>query len=336
MDFTQAAIFQFETPAAPRCISQAGAAMVLPAALLESDGLAQIMQNRQPLIIPAWQPVQPGPACCWLGVPLAVQERTLGAIIFLHRQPDYYQPAQASLALAFAQQLAAALENARLYEQAGQLAVLQERQRLARELHDSVSQVLYSIGLGAKSARTALDRHSDQAGEAIDYVNRLAEAGQVEMRALIFELRPESLRTDGLIAALDRQIAVLRARHQLKVIAQLGAEPAVPLEIKEAVYRIFQEACYNIVRHARASQVRITLRAASPGLILEIEDDGVGFDPVVDYPGHLGLRSMHERAAGCGGRLEITSRAGQGTRILLTMPISGPAEPIPAKTPIKD
>jgi len=120
-----------------------------------------------------------------------------------------------------------------LYEQAQELVSLQERQRLARELHDSVSQVLYGIGLEAHTAREALQVEGDpeQALESIDYVLALADAGLAEMRALIFELRPESLETEGLVAALTRQVVVLHSRHKLTVEADLGEEPYLPMEM---------------------------------------------------------------------------------------------------------
>lgn len=197
---------------------------------------------------------------------------------------------------------------------------VEERQRLSRDLHDSVSQVLYSIGLGAKAARSALDGNPAQATDAIDYISRLAEAGQIEMRALIFDLRPESLATDGLVTALERRLAVLRARYQLAVTAEICPEPELPLSAKEALYRVFQEATHNIVKHARANSVHVTLARTSAGYALEITDDGVGFDPSQDYPGHLGLQSMTERAQQQNGSLKIKSQPGQGTTIRLTLP----------------
>ena len=212
------------------------------------------------------------------------------------------------------------VENARLYEQNSQLAVLEERQRLARELHDSVSQVLYSIGLGAKAARAALTHNPSQIGETVDYVSRLAEAGQVEMRALIFELRPESLRTDGLVSALEKQAAVLQTRHQLTVQRVFCAEPLVPLTVKEAIYRVSQEATHNIIKHARATHVTITLACSENEICLEVTDDGIGFDPLDEYPGHLGLQSMRERANQSKGQIQLDSHPGLGTRIMFTIP----------------
>src|SRR5437588_2031630 len=210
-----------------------------------------------------------------------------------------------------------------LYEQAQELVSLQERQRLARELHDSVSQVLYCIGLEAHTAREALEMEGnpEQAIASIDYVLGLAGAGLAEMRALIFELRPESLEIEGLVAALTKQVAVLRARYNLTVEADLGEEPHIPIEMKHALYRIAQEALHNIVKHARASMVILRLAGEANEIILEVRDNGRGFDPAGSFPGHLGLRSMHERATKVGGTLTMDSLQGQGARVEVRLPV---------------
>lgn len=200
-------------------------------------------------------------------------------------------------------------------DQLAQVAVLEERQRLARDLHDSVSQVLYSIGLGVKSARMALERNPDQVINNLDYVSRLAEGGQVEMRALIFELSPESLQTEGLVAALERQAAVLRTRYQLTVNTSFCPEPKMPLKIKETIFRLAQEATHNIVKHAHANNVDIILECKRKQVQLIVIDDGLGFDVNADHHGRLGLVSMHERAVKNNGQIKILSSPGQGTRI---------------------
>jgi len=208
-----------------------------------------------------------------------------------------------------------------LYEQAQELVSLQERQRLARELHDSVSQALYGIGLGAHTAREAIASDSEQALASIDYVLALAEAGLAEMRALIFELRPESLEIEGLVTALTKQVAVLRTRYKLNVEADLGEEPDLSMEMKHALYRIAQEALHNIVKHARASTVVLRLARQANEIVFEVRDNGKGFDPAGLFPGHLGLRSMHERVSKMGGTLTIESVPGQGTCVGVRMPI---------------
>jgi len=200
------------------------------------------------------------------------------------------------------------------------VAALEERQRLARELHDSVSQALYGIALGARTAQTQLERDPAKLAEPLDYILSLAEAGLSEMRALIFELRPESLQSEGLVAALTKQSDAIRARHKINVTADFGEEPNIPLDAKEALYRIAQEAMQNAVKHAHATEMALTLKEQNDRLVLEIRDNGKGFDPTVEFPGHLGLKSMPERAAQIGGEFHVHSQPGAGTVVTVRLP----------------
>jgi signal transduction histidine kinase len=254
-----------------------------------------------------------------MGIPLMVKDKVIGMLGLAHSEPGYYTSQHARLALTIANQAAVAIENARLYEQARHLSALEERQRLARELHDSVSQALYSIALGARTARTLLDRDPSKAAEPLDYVRSLAEAGLAEMRALIFELRPDSLEVEGLTAALTKQADALRARHGIEVHISLCDEPSMSLDEREALYRIAQEALHNIVKHARASQVDLSLACGDATVILEVKDNGLGFDTSGPFPGHLGLYSMRERAERVGGTFEVESAPGSGTRMRVTI-----------------
>jgi signal transduction histidine kinase len=258
----------------------------------------------------------------WLGVPLQLKDRVIGLLTLYHGQQGYFIEERVQLIMALANQAAIAIENAHLYEQAQELAVLRERQRLARELHDSVSQALYGISLGARTARLQLERDPTELAEPLDYVMSLAEAGLTEMRALIFELRPESLEKEGLVIALSKQTAAYRARYQLDVITTFCDEPPLPLEIKEAIYRISQEALNNIVKHAQATQVSVSLSCLNRMLELEVKDNGIGFETDKDYPGHLGLHSMRERSERAGGFFTIDSTPGQGTHIHLQIPLA--------------
>jgi signal transduction histidine kinase len=263
---------------------------------------------------------------CWHGslmaVPLMPKEQVIGILTLTAQEPHYFTPHHAALALAFANQAAIALENAHLYEQAHEWAAMEERQRLARELHDSVSQALYGIALGAHTARMLLDRDPRQVIEPLNYVLSLAEAALVEMRALIFELRPESLEREGLVSALAQQAAAVQARHRLVVSTAFGAEPAQPVKIKQELYRVAQEALQNTVKHAHATRVELRLSETEAQLVLEVCDDGVGFDPGGSFPGHFGLQSMRERVSGLGGTLQIQSAEGAGTCICARIPSS--------------
>ncbi len=213
-------------------------------------------------------------------------------------------------------------ELRRLYEKAQELASLQERQRLAQELHDSVSQALYGISLGAHTAQESLENDYEQARESLAYIIALTEAGLAEMRALIFELRPESLETEGLVAALTKQIAVLQSRYQLTVDASLDAEPTISLELKHTLYRIAQEALHNVVKHARASTVALQLTQRDNEVCFQVHDNGKGFDPLCSFPGHFGVRSMQERATRVGGAFTLESTPEQGTCISVCIPAS--------------
>jgi signal transduction histidine kinase len=224
---------------------------------------------------------------------------------------------------ALADEAALAIENARLYQQAQQFAAVEERQRLARELHDSVSQALYGIALGARTARTLLDRDPAKAVEPVEYVLQLAEAGLTEMRALIFELRPESLENEGLVVAIEKQVAATRARYGLDVEDVLCEEPPAPIEIKEAIFRVVQESLHNIVKHAHANRVEVRLDCTDTEITLEVSDDGVGFDAGGSFPGHMGLKSMRERTVKFGGETTIASALGEGARIRVRIPLGG-------------
>jgi signal transduction histidine kinase len=258
----------------------------------------------------------------WLAVPLMLKERVIGLLSVSHSEPRYYTARHAALALAIANHAAVAIENARLYEQAQELAAVQERQRLARELHDSVSQALYGISLGAHTASTLLERDPSRVAEPLNYVLSLAEAALAEMRALIFELRPESLATEGLVTVLTKQAAALQARYGVEVHTELCDEPDVPLKVKQELYRVAQEALHNTAKHAHAGRVDLRLNWTPEAIVLEICDNGIGFDPAGSFPGHLGLHSMRERVTHLGGMLQIESAPGQGTRIHLRLPVS--------------
>ena len=256
----------------------------------------------------------------WLGVPLITSGNLVGVLRVDHIQPNRFTEDDARLVMAFADQAAVAIENAWLHKQAQLVARLEERQRLARELHDSVSQALYGIVLGAKTAQAMLTRSPDDAAEPLEYVLSLAESSFAEMRALIFELRPDSMETEGLVAALTKQAELLRARHGIEVHAELCEEPALPLDQKEALHRIAQEALNNVAKYARAQNVTLRMTQTPDSIILEVSDDGTGFDVMAPTPGHLGLRTMRERAQQARGMFRIESTLGKGTRIEVRIP----------------
>lgn len=211
-------------------------------------------------------------------------------------------------------------EYARLLQAQRENAVLEQRLRLACELHDSISQTVYGIALAARTAKQLLQTDPTKLSEPLEMVLRLSESALTEMRALIFELRPEALDREGLIGALKHHTAALRARYGLTVEEAFSAEPVLSLQEKQGLYRIAQEALHNAARHARARTVGVRLVSDPSGICLEVWDDGIGFDAGGAYPGHLGLHTMQERANELGAELEIESGSGTGTRVRVVRP----------------
>jgi PAS domain S-box-containing protein len=210
-----------------------------------------------------------------------------------------------------------------LRRQAAAIAANEERANLARELHDSVTQALFSMGLTTRALELLLDRDPAAVREKLHELQDLQKDALAEMRTLIFELRPQGLEKDGLARALRNHAAAVQGRTGLGVAIEVEAEERLPLDIEEAFYRVAQEGLHNVVKHANATQARISLRRVGRQLRLTVEDDGVGFDPAAVARGHLGLVGMQQRAERIGGELEIGSRAGRGTRVRLTLNLRG-------------
>jgi signal transduction histidine kinase len=216
------------------------------------------------------------------------------------------------------------LELAESQRREGERAAL-ERQRIARDLHDSVSQSLFSTTLHVRTAQHALTRGGLDAtgpvGEELSEIGQLTRGALAEMRALIFELQPGALGEEGLVAALTKQASALSAREGL-VIEVDGPDERLPLgpEIEEQLYRLGQEALANVVKHARASSATVRIAATHDTVSMEVSDDGRGFDPAAVGREHFGLRSMRGRVADLGGRLEVTSAPGRGAVLRVAVP----------------
>ena len=219
----------------------------------------------------------------------------------------------------------AALELAESQRREGERAA-QERQRIARDLHDSVSQSLFSTVLHVRSAQRAMPAEgSDSAARVRDELGEIGELTRgalAEMRALIFELRPDALAREGLVAALTEQSSALSAREGLPIEIH-GPVERLPLspEAEEQLYRLGQEALANVVKHARASRATVRIEASDGIVSMDVSDDGCGFESAAVSPGHFGLQSMRGRAADLGGRLEITSAPGHGTALRVEVPV---------------
>jgi len=219
-------------------------------------------------------------------------------------------------------------ELRRLHRQAERLAVLEERARLARELHDAVSQSLYSLQLFAEAGRRMLKRGDSE--RAAEYVDRLADTSQAafrEMRLLVYELRPVELEREGLVGALERRLEAVERRAGIEPELRTEQVDGLSERIEETLYRIAQEALNNALRHADAQRVTVSLRSGPASVVLRVEDDGAGFDPHTAGRGGFGLLGMRERAEQMSGRVAVRSVPGKGTLIRAELPHGRSQEP---------
>ena len=258
-----------------------------------------------------------------LVVPLKVGDRLTGTLDVHASEMNAFTEEDALVIQSLGDQIAIAIENARLYDQSKELAVLEERNRLARELHDSVTQSLYSLVLFTEGWRRTLNGGGKEKIE--EYLNRIGEIAQQslkEMRLLILELRPPILEQEGLVGALQKRLDAVEKRVGIhaRVIMEDFIEIPVPLE--EELYRIAQEALNNSLKHAKASRAVVRIYVEDERIALEVSDDGVGFDPeAIDHRGGMGLLNMSERARNVRGTLTIDSTPGKGTIVKVSAPL---------------
>jgi two-component system nitrate/nitrite sensor histidine kinase NarX len=254
----------------------------------------------------------------WMWVPLAVRGRTLGGIGVAETRKDYFTAHHAELALSVADQSAMTMLNAELYGQSQALAVLEERQRLARNLHDAVNQSLFSAGLIAEVLPRLWDRDQPEARRSLDELRRLTRGAMAEMRTLLAELRPLTL-TDSKLGDLLKMLGnALSGRINLPVNVSVKGEYKLPADVQVAFYRVCQETLSNIAKHARASQVEIDLRQDEAVTEMRINDNGQGFDMNKTNSGHYGLGMMRERAEAAGALLSVNSQPGHGTELKIS------------------
>ena len=256
----------------------------------------------------------------FLGVPIVSQEGVIGAFYLTEKEgAQEFGRADQEVIELLASHAAIAITHARLSEQSRELSVISERNRLALDLHDVVSQKLYSLVLTAEAAATLLDRDAEAAREQVVKLQGIAREALDELRSLIFELRPPDLVRDGLCGALRKHVEVLRRVQSAEVDMEGDLELQADPQRDAEVFRIAQEAMQNALRHAQASRVVVRIGGGDGHLQLDVVDDGVGFDPQAAglRSQRLGLTSMEERAQRIGGRLEIRSVEGEGTTVHL-------------------
>lgn len=253
----------------------------------------------------------------YVGVPVHAKGRVVGVLSTFVEPGKNLSEENLNLLTTISDQIGTAVENARLRQQAEQAAVMEERQRLARELHDSVTQSLYSVLLFSEASRTSSPERLNQ------YLDRIHETSQQalkEMRLLIYELRPLVLEQEGLVGALRHRLDAVERRAGLATRLNVQDRIELPPQVEESLYRITQEALNNVLRHANATQVDVNLSTDGSNIELEIRDNGKGFDPAsVEDCGGIGLVSMRERAEKLGADLMIQSQPGLGTTVRLLM-----------------
>ena len=253
----------------------------------------------------------------WIAVPLVIAENVYGSLAFYFKSSKAYNEEEIRLSSAFADQAALAIENARLYEAAEQAAITSERNRLARDLHDAVTQTLFSASLIADVLPKIWERKPEEGQRRLEELRQLTRGALSEMRTLLVELRPAALVDTDLEDLIGHQINAFSARTRLPIAFEGDCEYNPPPEIKEMFYRIVQEAFNNIAKHADASEIWVDLDCQVGGATLEIYDNGIGFDLETAQREGLGLGIMAERARSVGAQLEIQSQIGRGTKLKL-------------------
>jgi signal transduction histidine kinase len=270
-----------------------------------------------------WWPAAHPEMRSFLGVPIVARSGIVGALYLTDKigAPDFDEADQQLMEM-LAVHAAIAIEKTRLYERSRELSIVEERNRLARELHDSVTQKLFGLTLTAEAAATVIDRDAAEAKAQLQRLQELTREAMDELRSLIFELRPAAVETEGLATALRKHVDVLQRVHGADIALTVDDDLGDGGEHDGEVLRIAQEALQNALRHAHASHIEVRLGNGDGRLRLAVADDGVGFDP--DEPGlrarRLGLTSMEERAQALGGKVTIASRPGNGTTVSLEVP----------------
>jgi signal transduction histidine kinase len=274
-----------------------------------------------------WWPAAHPRMRSFLGVPIVSAGDVIGAFYLTDKEgAAEFTGDDESAVVLLASHAAIAIDQARLFEDSRELALVQERGRLARELHDAMSQSLFSLQLSAQTAAQLLDSDPAAAAEQLATVRELATQMSTELRTTVEGLRPADLERDGLVAVLETQFGVASRAHGVPVDVDAGDLPELDPDAEHQILRIAQEAVTNALRHAHASRVRVSIRAGGSGrpmLELRVADDGRGFDPGARAvrSRRLGLTSMHERAASLGGSLTVTSTPGGGTAVDLRVPL---------------
>lgn len=252
-----------------------------------------------------------------LYVPLSAKGRQLGFFILGKHDLGELSPEGLSLLSSIGKQIGVAMENARLYEQAELAAITAERSRLARELHDAVTQTLFSANLIADVIPRIWRRNPEEGLQNLEELRQLTRGALAEMRTLLLEMRPESLERADLKSLLTQLADAFVGRVRVPVSLTIQGDCELTHEVKLVFYRVAQEALNNIAKHSGARQVELRMACQAGRMSLSIRDDGLGFEPGSLPPGHMGIAIMRERASSIGASLTIESQVGRGTTVLL-------------------
>jgi signal transduction histidine kinase len=252
-----------------------------------------------------------------IAIPLLAKGRLVGSLNLSTNHSRTYPPEQIALLKTIGQQIGVAVENAHLYEQAEQAAIAAERHRLARELHDAVTQTLFSANLIADVIPRIWKRNPEEGMQNLEELRQLTRGALAEMRTLLLEMRPESLERADIKSLLTQLADAFIGRVRVPLDLEINGDCELTHEVKLVFYRVAQEALNNIAKHSGARQVNVRLECQRDQLNLCIKDDGLGFEPDSLPPGHMGIAIMRERASSIGACLKIDSQPGQGTIVEL-------------------
>ncbi|MGH9040119.1 MAG: GAF domain-containing sensor histidine kinase [Acidimicrobiia bacterium] len=280
-----------------------------------------------------WPPAHPRMRS-FLGVPLVFKGDIVGAFYLTDKEGGFV-PDDEDLVRVLAAHAAVVVEHARLYEASREASISEERDRLARDLHDALTQRLFSLNLILEAASTRMAADPESARASLGQARELVDAALGELRSLIFELRPLDLETDGLFKAVAKHTELVSRAHGLEMtVVTTGHEDKVASGVQRHLFRVVQEALSNVVRHASAGSARVEIHVAAAGdryrsamaapdsVRVVVSDDGVGFDPDARAIAarRLGLTSMRERVESLGGGFEIVSAPGEGTTVAAEVP----------------
>lgn len=256
----------------------------------------------------------------WMWVPLAAKGQILGGLGIAHKELDYFTVHHSDLAQTVANQAAITMVNAQLYEHAQMYATLQERQRLARNLHDAVNQSLFSANLIAEILPRLWEKDPEDGKRSLEKLHRLTSGAMAEMRMMMAELRPITIMDNDLGDLIKLLSDAFTGRSNIPVQLSINEKAPLPTDVKVFIYRICQESLNNIAKHSKASEVQITISIQDNQIVFVISDDGCGFDINQISAGHYGISIMKERADTIGAKLIVTSHLGHGTSIEVLWP----------------